>query len=128
MMVNIMLKVNFFHICENAILESGTNNVSLINIFENINANNFPAIHPVLRIVVGLENKNPGIYDVELVFLDEKAEILKIPAKVTIGTNGKGNWVHKIISYPIPRELTHQIKLNYEGKTIYTGYLTINNK
>ncbi len=123
-----MLKVNFLHVCENAIIEQGSGNLSLIGIFENINAQNFPAMHPVMSIVVGFENKNPGIYDVELVFLDEKSEILKLPAKVNIGVSGKGNWVYKIIGYQIPRELTQKIKLNYEGETIYTGYLTINNK
>jgi len=123
-----MLKVNFFHVCENAIVEQGTGNLSIIGIFENLNAQSFPVMHPVMSVVVGFENNNPGIYDIELVFLDEKAEILKLPAKINIGTNGKGNWVYKIVGYQIPRELTQKIKLNYEGTTIYTGYLTINNK
>ncbi len=123
-----MLKVNFFHICEGAIIEQGTGNISIINIFENLNAQNFPAMHPALTVVVGFENKNPGLYDIELIFLDEKAEILKLPTKVNIGINGKGNWAYKIVGYQIPRELTQKIKLNYEGKTIYEGYLTINNK
>lgn len=123
-----MLKVNFLHFCENAIVEQGSGNLSIIGIFENINAQNFPAMHPSMSIVVGFENSNPGIYDIEFEFLDEKGGILKIPAKVNIGTNGRGNFLNKIVGYQIPRELTQKIKLNYEGKTIYTGYLTINNK
>ncbi len=123
-----MLKVNFFHICENAIVEQGTGNLSIIGIFENLNAASFPVMHPVMTIAIGFENKNPGIYDIELVFLDEVGEILKISPKITIGPNGKGNFINKIIGYQIPREATQKIKLNYEGKTIYEGYLTINNK
>ncbi|KKR42934.1 hypothetical protein A2356_02100 [Candidatus Nomurabacteria bacterium RIFOXYB1_FULL_39_16] len=123
-----MLKVNFFHVCENALIEQGTGNISIIGIFENINAQNFPAMHPSMSIVVGFENKNPGIYDVEFEFLDEKGTILKIPAKVNIGTNGRGNFLNKIVGYQIPRELTQKIKLNYEGETIHTGYITVNNK
>ncbi len=123
-----MLKVNFFHVCENALIEQGTGNLSIIGIFENINAQNFPAMHPSMSIVVGFENKNPGIYDVEFEFLDEKGTILKIPAKINIGANGRGNFLNKIVGYQIPRELTQKIKLNYEGETIYTGYITVNNK
>jgi len=123
-----MLKVNFLHFCESAIVEQGTGNLSIINVFENINAQSFPALHPSMTIVAGFENNNPGIYDVELVFLDEKAEILKLPTKVNIGVNGRGNWIYKIVGYQIPLEMTQKIKLNYEGETIYTGYLTINNK
>lgn len=123
-----MLKVNFLHVCEGAIIEQGSGNLSIIGIFENINAQNFPAMHPTMSVVVGFENNNPGIYNTELVFLDEKAEILKISAQITIGPNLKGNWIYKIIGYQIPREATQKIKLNYEGQTIYTGYLTINNK
>src|SRR3989338_876014 len=123
-----MLKVNFLHICENAIVEQGSGNLSIIGIFENINAQSFPAMHPTMSVVVGFENNNPGIYDTELIFLDEKEEILKIQAKITIGSNLKGNWIYKIVGYQIPREITQKIKLNYEGKTICSGYLTINNK
>ena len=123
-----MLKVNFLHVCESAIVEQGTGNLSIISIFENLNAQNFPAMHPTMSVVVGFENNNPGLYDTELVFVDEKGEILKIPAKITIGPNLKGNWIYRIVGYQIPREATQKIKLNFEGQTIHTGYLTINNK
>ena len=63
-----MLKVNFLHICENAIVEQGSGNLSIIGIFENLNAQNFPAMHPSMTIVAGFENKNPGVYDIELIF------------------------------------------------------------
>jgi hypothetical protein len=123
-----MLKVNFLHFCESAIVEQGTGNLSIINVFENINAQSFPALHPSMTIVAGFENNNPGIYDVEIIFLDETAEIVKIQSKVNIGINLKGNFITKIAMYQIPREATQKIKLNYEGKTIHEAYLTINNK
>jgi hypothetical protein len=122
-----MLKVNFLHFCENAIVEQGSGNLSMIGVFENINAQSFPAVHPVMAIVAGFE-ADAGMYGTELVFLDEKAEILRIPAEVNIGPNGRGNWIYKIVGYQIPRELTQKVKLNYKGETVYTGYLTINNK
>ncbi len=123
-----MLKVEFLHICESAIVEQGTGNLSIIGIFGNLNAQSFPALHPSMTVVAGFENNNPGIYDVEIVFLDETAEIARIPSKVNIGINLKGNSINKIAMYQIPREATQKIKLIYEGKTIYEGFLTINNK
>jgi len=62
------------------------------------------------------------------VFLDEKAEILKLPAKSISASMAKATGFYKIVGYQIPREMTQKIKLNYEGKTVYEGYLTINNK
>ena len=123
-----MLKVNFFHICDSTIFDQATGKLSIIGIFTNINAPNFPAMHPMMSLVIGLENKNPGKYDVELEFLDEKESILKLPSKIEIGVNGKGVWVHNITGYTIPRELTQKIKLTYEKEVIYTDYLSINNK
>ncbi|HEY5587958.1 MAG TPA: hypothetical protein VIK86_03270, partial [Candidatus Paceibacterota bacterium] len=122
------LKINFFHICETAIIENQTGNMSIIGIFANINAQKFPVIHPQMTIVAGFEADKPGSYDVELVFLDEQGEILKSQAKINIGNNLKGNWFNKIVMYQIPRDLTQKIIIKHEGKDIHTGYLTINNK
>lgn len=123
-----MLKINYFHVCETAIVDSQTNSLSIIGIIDNINAPNFPALHPQMTIVASFEADKPGIYDVELVFLDEKAEILKNQNKINIGPNLKGIWINKIAMYTVSNEATQKILLNHEGKNIYTGYLTINNK
>ncbi len=123
-----MLKVNFFHVCETAIIENQTGNMSIIGIFTNINAQKFPALHPQMTLVANFEADKPGPYDVELVFLDEVGEILKTQNKIIIGNNLKGNWVNKVVIYTVPREATQKIKLNHSGVNIYTGYLTVNNK
>ncbi len=123
-----MLKVNFLHICDSVIIDKMTGKASIIGIFENINGVSFPAIYPIMSLAVGFEGE-PGDYDIELVFLDEVGEILKIsPVKIKIGSNKKGNWVHNIVPYQIPRELTQKILLKYKDKDIYTGFITINNK
>lgn len=122
-----MLKVNFFHVCDDAILDQ-TGKLSIIGIFENINTLNFPATHPQMAIVASLEADKPGLYDVELVFLDEQGEIIKMPAKINIGSNLKGNWIHKILMYTIPRDFTQKIILNHDGKKIHEDYILINNK
>lgn len=122
-----MLKVNFLHICDSAILEQGTGKVSVIGIFENINAESFPAMHPGMSIVIGFEG-DPNNYDVEIVFLDEKEEIVKIPVKITVGPNRRGNWIQNIVGYTIPRDLTQKIVIKHDNESIYTTYLSVNNK
>lgn len=122
------MKVNFFHVCETAIVDSQTGSVSIIGAFDNINATQFPAVQPQMAVVVGFESDKPGAHDIELIFLDEKQEIMKVQNKINIGSNLRGNWINKISMYPIPNELTHKIKLNFENKEIYSGYITINNK
>lgn len=44
------VKLNFLHVCENAFV-SQSGNLNIIEIFDQINANNFPAAHPKLAIV-----------------------------------------------------------------------------
>lgn len=123
-----MIKVKFLHFCESAILENGTGNLSLINIFENINSTNFPSAHPVVAIAVGFESDKEGTIDAELQIVDEEGELFKGQATIKIGPSLKGNWVNKIPMYQIPRDFIHKIMINHAGETIYTDYLNINNK
>ena len=123
-----MLKVNFFHICDTAMFENSTGKLSIVGVFENVNAEQFPAVQPSMAFVVGFESDKAGEYDVDLQIVDETENILKTQAKITIGPNLRGNWVHKLAMYTIPKEATHKIILSQGGEVIYTTFLTINNK
>lgn len=50
-----MAKVNFIHICEKA-FNGATGNLNIIEIFENISSNSFPAVHPFFSLVAGIED------------------------------------------------------------------------
>jgi hypothetical protein len=121
------MKINYLHICENVLVTQGSGNLSIINIFENINTLTFPGKHPTMSLVVGFEGKQ-GEHKVEAIFSDEKEEILKLDSNLHIGQNGRVNWVYKIIDYQIRREMTQKIQIKYQGEVIYETYLTINNK
>ncbi len=123
-----MLKVNAFHICENLIIEDGTQKVSLIGIFENINAQNFPAVYPQVTIFAAFEGDKPGPYEIELKLSDKEGEILKTSTKIAIGENLRGNWFTKIPIFQIRGESTIEIILSVSNKVIHTGYITVNNK
>ena len=81
------ITIEFAHICENVIVAKN-GNLSIINIFNQINANNFPAVHPQMFVVIGVYGKT-GEYPVnikiikkgeEIPFLDFKPEInMRVP-------------------------------------------------
>lgn len=62
-------KVNAMLICDKTITEAGTNKKSLIGIFENINAYNFPCTHPFLSVYIKLTDAN-GRYKFLLELVD----------------------------------------------------------
>lgn len=58
------ITIDFAHICENVIV-SNNGNLSIINIFNQISADNFPALHPVLFVVFGATG-DEGEYEVNI--------------------------------------------------------------
>ena len=122
-----MLKVNFLHICDSVIIDTQTGKISIIGIFTNLNSPSFPSTVPTMSLVVGFEGPEKS-YDIEIVFLDEKAEIVKIPVTIKTGKNQLGNWVQNLIGYTIPRDLTQKIVIKYKGENIYSSFIEINNK
>ncbi|OGD31877.1 hypothetical protein A3C91_00370 [Candidatus Azambacteria bacterium RIFCSPHIGHO2_02_FULL_52_12] len=84
--------IEFAHICENVIV-ANNGNLSIVNIFNQISSSNFPAIHPVLFIVVGATG-DEGEYEVNIQIkkegderpvttqtLPDKMKIPKFPAQ-----------------------------------------------
>lgn len=82
------INIEFVHICENIII-SKSSNLSLINIFNQISALNFPAIHPSLTVVIGVSG-DQGDYPVNIKIsqkgesnnvIDFKSDVpMKVPA------------------------------------------------
>ena len=77
---------NAFLICDYAIREEGTGKVSLIGIFENINAIRFPSMHGLLCVYAKLTDAE-GDYEIrlELVRLEDLAVIGQGVLTMTIG-------------------------------------------
>ena len=80
------ITIEFAHICEN-VLVANNGNLSIINIFNQIISSNFPAIHPVLFIVVGATG-DEGEYEVNIEIKKERGEkpvtIQTLPNKMKI--------------------------------------------
>lgn len=85
------ITIDFGHICENVIVAQN-GNLSIINIFNQISADNFPAIHPVLFVVIGatgdegeyevsVQIKKQGEEPITTQILPNKMKIPKFPAE-----------------------------------------------
>jgi len=79
--------VNAMLVCDRVITEAATNKKSLIGIFENINAFQFPCVHHMLAVYIKLTDAN-GVYNfrLELVDLDDDSPVAKaeIPKEINI--------------------------------------------
>lgn len=123
-----MLKINYIHICDTAIVENSTGNISVIGIFENVNTTQFPSTYPQLTIVASFEADNVGDYDIEMVFSDKEGEFARMPANIKIGDNKKGNWIQKVALYPIRNDSTHKIDILHKSQKIFSTVLLVNGK
>ena len=118
------MKIKYLHICETAIFEHGNESLSMINIFNDIYCERFPATHPQLTIVI-LAQGESGEHKINIVFSDKEEEIITINTKIRISNNGKGVLVNKIAMYTIPREADNKIEIIYKGEVIHTEYIKI---
>jgi hypothetical protein len=64
------IEITFAHICENVIV-ANNNNLSVINIFNQVISQNFPALHPKIVIVVGTKGEE-GEYPVNIKITKEE--------------------------------------------------------
>lgn len=82
------MEIEFLHICEKTLVSKG-GNLSLIEIFDQINAPGFPAFHPVLNIVVGIRGEKND-YALTATIQEEATAniVIQGKAKLSIQTSG----------------------------------------
>jgi len=90
--------LNAILICDQAIREEGTGKVSLIGIFENIGARQFPSKHGLLCVYAKLTDAE-GQYDVRL-------ELIRLEDLMTIG---QGHLTMSVEDRMAPIELVFQL-------------------
>ncbi|HXK36949.1 MAG TPA: hypothetical protein VJ553_05190 [Candidatus Paceibacterota bacterium] len=80
----------FIVICERAFTAAGTNNLSLINIFTQINANQFPFVHPQFAVVVNFDTTETGAHTLRIrVTGPDRNQVAQSDLPVTTHAN---NW------------------------------------
>lgn len=124
------ITIEFAHICENVIVAKN-GNLSIINIFNQINADNFPAIHPSLTVVIGALGAE-GEYEVNIQIkkkgeeqpiatqlLPNKMKIPKFPAQGRLIVNFSPLMIKSAGNYEITISIAGQTKtLFFEAKQV----------
>lgn len=78
----------FIIICERAFLTAGSNNLNLIGIFSQINADKFPCTYPAFALVVNFDAAQPGQHVLRTDITDPTGKQVahtELPVAVTAG-------------------------------------------
>ncbi|EKE15742.1 MAG: hypothetical protein ACD_11C00108G0036 [uncultured bacterium] len=110
------VKLNFLHVCENAFV-SQDGKLSIIGIFNQIKASNFPAAHPKLSIVSSISGVADDYLEV-IEIVSPKAEVIaRIENNVKIQKEGgAANLIASFVNliFLIGGKYTIRIKVNNE--------------
>jgi len=114
------ITIEFAHICENVIVAQN-GNLSIINIFNQINAKSFPAIHSNLTVVVGAGGEE-GEYEVNIQIINTQdyklISSLKAPIKMKIPKSpAQGRLFVNFSPLVIPSDGYYEINISIGGQT-----------
>jgi hypothetical protein len=115
-MSNGKIKLNFVIVCDNAFIAQGTNSLNIIGIFDRINTQKFPAVHPRLVIVTNISGE-PGEY-IQLIVIKNKItgnKIAELSGKLIINKEGQkaqflGNFFNLV--FPLSGEYIVEAYIN----------------
>ena len=121
------IKLNFFHVSDNAFF-SKEKKLSVIQIFENIEAKSFPAMHPELAISFNFngEKRNHKV-KIEIISPERNDVIAKVEQEIEIThENGMANIVAKIIGLIFPVEGQYKFIITIDDDFVDdSNYITL---
>lgn len=114
------ITIEFAHICENVIVAQN-GNLSIINIFNQITASNFPAVHPKLTVVIGATG-DEGEYEVNVEIKkrgeDEPLVAQTLPYKMKVPKSPSQGRLYIIFSpFEIKSMGNYEIIISVAGQT-----------
>jgi hypothetical protein len=129
-MNNSKLKVKAVLICDNVITEKDTGKNSLIGIFENINAKQFPATHPRLYVYVTF-TEALGKYNFRLELVNIENNQLAYPGSEILGVESSDiaahcNLVFGINSLRLEQPGKYEFRLFVNGEICETRSMNVN--
>lgn len=96
-------QLNYFHICDQVIIAQDSNNVSLINIFNEIQTSGLPAIHPRFSILSNTAGpKGSYIQEIEVIGPDG-ASLAKISGEANYSGIGPNNFIANFVNFVFPQ-------------------------
>lgn len=126
-MTNIIVN-NFFIVCETAFTDKASGNLSIINIFENINSASFPAMHPKFTAIVNFSVPKPKEIHCFVVLKDPKGvDMLKSQEYIVTTTmeNQKVQILNGFVGTVFKEPGTHRITLLVNDEEIASTELFV---
>lgn len=120
------IKTNFILTCQNAFLSAGTNNLNLINIFTNINADRFPFTYGRFALVANIDIDATGEHSLNTVVISPDGTEL---AKTTLPVNVAGPNFQVIANFEnmqFKTPGTYELKVDVDGTPVGSRSLKVN--
>jgi hypothetical protein len=119
-----MTKLNFLHICETAFLAKENNNLSIINIFDQIKTQGFPAIHPRFMVVVNLTLEVSGMHTFSLTIVKDFKKIVELNSPYN-RTELNMQIIQTFVNFAFPEEGVYSVQVALDGQMIGSKDLTV---
>ena len=112
------VKLNFVHVCENA-FTSSDGKLNIIGIFNQINALNFPALHPRLMIATSVSGEVRK-YTESIEIVSPGGEVIARagnPIEI-FKSGGSANFIADFVGIVFPIEGKYEIKIKIDSEEI----------
>lgn len=117
-MANENIKLNFVILCDNAFVAQETNALSIIGIFDRINADRFPAQHGKFVVVTNISS-DPGEYNQIIIIKNRETdkEVAKLHGKLFIHRIGqKAQFIGNFMNVVFPQSGEYVIEISINGE------------
>jgi len=120
------IKTNFILTCEQAFLTAHTNNLNLIGIFTNINAEHFPLLYRRFDLVINFDIDTVGIRTLRTVVLDnEGADVIQSDVAINV-TSTTFQVITHFENLTFVKPGRYELKVYIDGSHIGSRMLTVN--
>lgn len=116
-----MNKLNFLIVCESAFLADISKNLNLINVFDTISTNGFPASHPKFSVATSFETTS-GSHKETLIIKKGIIEIIKTENSFV---GDKHRWINNLFNIKFPEEGRYEVNLYIDNTLIGSTYLDL---
>ena len=104
-------KLNFAHVCDQVIVAQDTNNVTLVNLFNEIRSKNFPAIHPRFSIISNTSGPE-GKYKQEIEIIDPDGNLVaSSQGEVVYSGSGPNNFIVNFINFIFQKQGKYSVRI-----------------
>jgi|SRR3989344_1466640 len=119
------MKLNFLFVCDTAEISEAEKKLDVTGIFDSIGAKTFPATHPFVTVVAGLEVAPEERNKDYIESFEVRSEDTKVVIEDTSAfrpTAPRHQFLHRIQNLGLPRPGTYTVTIKVGGKPIGDTY------